>query len=188
MQWQVPFILSQKDIEENSEAIVRALRFVNTYSTTSMWVRLKAEDYYNSIAGYFGNVVGRPTQWNDSFLPWGAETLKEAELWYLVAPCYNLLLIHLLIRISVFFVYFLFVLVRPQYGFRLNRGRYSVMECRILFWMKVGLDVFYPERNVARLPLAQNVSICPLWRRRRRFVRRRVAFRMLRREPLGAAL
>ena len=77
-----PFILSQKDIEENSEAIVRALRIVNTFSTTSMWVRLKGEDYYNFVAGYFGNVVGRPTQWNDSFLPWGAETSKEAELWY----------------------------------------------------------------------------------------------------------
>ena len=77
-----PFILSQKDIEENSEAIVRALRIVNTFSTTSMWARLKAEDYYNFVAGYFGNVVGRPSQWNDSFLPWGAETLKEAELWY----------------------------------------------------------------------------------------------------------
>jgi hypothetical protein len=24
--------------------------------------RLKAEDYYNFIAGYFGNVVGQPTQ------------------------------------------------------------------------------------------------------------------------------
>ena len=34
------------------------LRIVNTYSTTNMWVRLKAEDYYNFIAGYFGNVVG----------------------------------------------------------------------------------------------------------------------------------
>jgi hypothetical protein len=32
---------------------------------------LKGEDYYNFVAGYFGNVLGRPTQWNDSFLPWG---------------------------------------------------------------------------------------------------------------------
>jgi hypothetical protein len=91
----------------------------------------------------------------------------------------------------VFFVYFFFfiffflvVIVKPQYGFRLNRGRYSVMECRILFWMKVGLDVFYPESNVARFPLV-NVTIRPLRRRRRRFVRRQVASRMLRRvEPL----
>jgi hypothetical protein len=79
---QNPFILSQKDIEENSEAIVRALRIVNAFSTTSMWARLKAEDYHNFVAGYFGNAVGRPAQWNDGFLPWGAETLKEAELWY----------------------------------------------------------------------------------------------------------
>ena len=77
--------------------------------------------------------------------------------------------------------FFLFVIVRPQYGFRLNRGRYSVMECRILFWMKVGLDVFYPENNVARFPLVI-VTIRPLRRRRRRFVRRQVASRMLRRE------
>jgi hypothetical protein len=55
---QNPFILSQKDIEENSEAIVRALRIVNTFSTTSMWERLKGEDYYNFVAGYFGNVLG----------------------------------------------------------------------------------------------------------------------------------
>jgi hypothetical protein len=47
-----------------------------------MWVRLKAEDYFNFIAGHFGNVVGQPTQWNDDFLSWDAETLKEAELWY----------------------------------------------------------------------------------------------------------
>ena len=52
---------------------------------------------------------------------------------------------------------------------------------RILFWMKVGLDVFYPENNVARFPLV-NVTIRPLRRRRRRFVRRQVASRMLRRE------
>jgi hypothetical protein len=79
-----------------------------------------------------------------------------------------------------------FVFVRPQYGFRRNRSRYSVMECRILFWMQVGLDVFYPEKNVARLPFAQNVvSNRPIQRRRRRFVRRRVASRRLRRvEPL----
>ena len=78
-----------------------------------------------------------------------------------------------------------FVFVKPQYGFRRNRSRYSVMECRILFWMKVGLDVFYPEKNVARLPLAQNVSSRPIQRRRRRFVRRRKASRRCRRvEPL----
>ncbi len=77
-----PFILNQRDIEENPEAITRALRIVNMYSTTSMWVPLKAEDYYNFVAGNFGNVVGQPTQWNDDFLSWGAETLKEAELWY----------------------------------------------------------------------------------------------------------
>jgi hypothetical protein len=60
------------------------------------------------------------------------------------------------------------------------------MECRILYWMQVELDVFYPEKNVARLPLAQNVvSNHPIQRRRRRFVRRRVASRQLRRvEPL----
>jgi hypothetical protein len=37
------------------------------------------------------------------------------------------------------------------------------MECRILFWMQVWLDVFYPRTNVAKLPLDQRVvSIRPI--------------------------
>jgi hypothetical protein len=100
-----PFILNQKDIEENPGAIACALRIVNTYSTTNMWVRLKAEDYFNFIAGYFGNVVGQPTQWNDDFLSWGAETRKEVDILVVHWHCYNLLLIYLLNWISVFFLF-----------------------------------------------------------------------------------
>lgn len=46
-----PFIFTQKGIEENPGSIARALRIVNTFSTTSIWVHLKAEDYFNFFSG-----------------------------------------------------------------------------------------------------------------------------------------
>jgi hypothetical protein len=49
----------------------------------------------------------------------------------------------------------LFLLYRPQEGFRKYRVTFSVMESRILWWMESSEDVFYPSPMKRNFPLVR---------------------------------
>lgn len=77
----VPFVLTREIISQNIEAVKHGLDAIQDFSTTSIWLPLKGEDYFLFVSGYHGSTDEFDLQFNPTFPGWVPETEAEIELW-----------------------------------------------------------------------------------------------------------
>ncbi len=155
------FDLRPRDIEFRSNNIVRALKAMWKFSTTSMWVRVKEEDSFHFVAwgcwchGVSGDMTIIHTGCKEHGRRWS------------YGGSFNWVILMKIIMDWFWWNFYSYFIERLQHGVGINRNRYSVIHCRILFWMKTGFEDFHPKNNLAKFLLEWRVIVLPLGRQQR---------------------